>query len=118
MTNDTARAKITYDYPIWEAGIRNAAQAFYDEIEQAIDKSSHDDLCCVELFTDGTYRTLYASQVGNGYREPNSIVLGIFPLDPDDDDDDPDLRFYDNSINAFRVHLEQAIQDRKDCIAA
>lgn len=63
----------------------------------------------LELFDDGTFRTLANNQIGNLYNS-RGIIVSIPKLEDDEYSDDTDP-YYDNAIDALREAYDYAIDE-------
>ena len=96
--------------------LQQAFESFMSEsFEEACDSSTKASWggsgYSVELFEDGSYRTLWKNQIGNLY-DSDGLILGVPALGEDEWDEDPDIRFYDNAEQEMRDKFEQAIANR------
>lgn len=71
-----------------------------NDFEEAIDMSTiaswSGEHYSIELFTDGTYRILWSTHIGNMYVS-RGVILKLPALSPEDWSDDPEERFYENA---------------------
>lgn len=94
--------------------LENAFNKFItDSFESACDSSTQASWSgshySVELFTDGSYRVLWANQIGNQYDSPG-IILCIPTLSDQEWDDDKSIRFYENAEEAMRAAFSEAME--------
>ena len=80
--------------------------AFEGAVDSSTKASWGGENYVVELFDNGTYRTLWSKQIGNSYVSPG-LLLSVPTLKEEDWDEDPSLRYYDNAEEYMRnVFLE------------
>lgn len=92
-------------------GIKEAFESFMkNDFEKTVDSSTKASWSgshyVVELFHDGTYRTLHSCNVGNLYISPG-LILVVPALDDEEWDSDPDIRFYDSAEENLREAFDE-----------
>lgn len=104
-----------YAVEVNEAGYRQAFEAFMQEAEDAVMKSTTAGFggsgYSVELFEDGAFRLLWDGQIGNLYVS-SGMLMSIPQLDSEDLGDDVQgiAPYYDNALDELREKFELAIE--------
>jgi hypothetical protein len=84
---------------------------FKSAVDSSTEASWGGGAYAVELFEDGTYRTMPKSSIGNRYDSPG-VILAVPQFDEEEWDDDPDVRSYDNAEECMKGLFEHAMWER------
>jgi hypothetical protein len=87
------------------------SSAFEAAVDSSTTASWGGGAYAVELFEDGTYRTMHKGSLGNLY-DTDGLLLTIPSLSDEDWDDDPSIRHYGNAEDEIREWFEDAMSER------
>ena len=85
------------------------SSAFEAAVDSSTTASWGGGAYAVELFSDGTYRTMDKGSIGNLYHSPG-MVLTVPYLSDDEWDEDPSVRFYGNAEDEIRIWFSERMQ--------